>query len=190
MDALLGNNKNIQRRGKNMKAKSVVVVAIVAVIASVAGAQSWTISTHYLTLNQANPSGSTDNVGIAVSYDWRLNPCLTFGVEAVGSWDNPAELYGGGINMKYDLMEYAPLTAYGGAYIDYVHARSLPSRSQGGPGGSTDGFIYGPLVGVKMPLSQRSDVFFQYQYGWIDGGNLRKAFDEANWFVLGFAMRF
>ncbi|MHC4623477.1 MAG: hypothetical protein ACYS4W_06195 [Planctomycetota bacterium] len=168
----------------------VVLVVFVAVMAGVAEADSWSVSTHYLRLNQAQPSGNTDNLGIAVSYDKEMYPNLTLGVEAVGSWDNPAELYGGGINMKYSMGGTGQLVPYGGAYIDYVHARGLPSRAQGGTGGSEEGFIYGPLVGVKMPLSQNSDVFCQYQYGWIDGGTLRRAFDEANWFVIGLTMKF
>jgi hypothetical protein len=181
--------KTAEERRMKMKGKKLLVFSIVFVMCVLAEADSWTISTHYLRLNQANPSGNTDNIGVAVSYDWLLNPCLTFGVEALGSWDNPAELYGGGINMKYNLASEG-LTPYCGGYVDYIHATSLPSKAQGGSGDSEDGYIYGPLVGVKTPLGDNTQLFFQYQYGWIDGSSLRGAFDEANWFILGLEMKF
>ena len=170
--------------------KSIIVISIVMAMAGVAAADSWNISTHYLRLNQANPSGNTDNVGVGVSYDWLLSPNQTFAVEFIGSWDNPAELYGGGINTKHHMGSGEKFDFYCGAYIDYVHARALPSRTQGGPGGSTDGFIYGPLLGFKIPCTENKNFFAQYQYGWIDGGNLSRAFDEANWFTFGIEFKF
>ncbi len=173
-----------------MKAKKPLVFIVVMAMAVSAAADSWTISTHYLRLNEAGPGGNTDNLGVGVSYDWELNPYLTFAVEAFGSWDNPAELYGGGVNMKWHLAPWGQMDIYGGGYADYVYARGLPSVTQGGTGGSEDGLIYGPLVGVRIPLTERTAFFGQYQYGFIDFSTLRRAFDEANWFVFGLEMKF
>ena len=163
---------------------------LMAGLATAAAAESWTISTHYLRLNQANPGGSTDNFGIGVSYDWQVSDEYSFAVEAIGSWDEPAELYGCGVNMKNHMVLSGDIMAYCGGYIDYIYARSLPSKAQGGPGGSEDGFIYGPLIGIKAPIGDNKHCFAQYQYGWVDGGSLRKAFDEANWIIVGIEMRF
>ena len=172
------------------EAKKLITIVLVLAMTGIATADSWTVSTHYLRLNQAKPSGNTDNLGVAVSYDWWLNPHQTFAIEAIGSWDNPAELYGGGFNTKYHLGPWGKFDVYGGLYADYVHARSLPSRTQGGTGGSEDGWIYGPLAGFRVPYSQNTEFFMQYQYGWIDGGTLPRAFDEANWLVFGLEIKF
>ena len=173
-----------------MRTRKLVTIVIVLAMAGITIADSWTMSTHYLALNQAKPSGKTDNIGVGLSYDWCVNPNQTFAVEFIGSWDNPAEVYGGGFNTKWHLTPCGNLDLYTGLYADYVHVRGLPSRAQGGNGGSDDGWIYGPLVGLKIPCSQNLEYFVQYQYGWIDGGDLPGSFDEANWFVLGLEFKF
>lgn len=172
-----------------MKSRTILVLLIVGAMTSVAAADSWTISTHYLRLNQSVPSGNTDNLGVAVSYDWWLSPHQTFALEAVGSWDNPAELYGGGVNTKFHLSPWGQWDIYGGFYADYVHAKGLPKRPVTGITGSEDGWIYGPLVGIRAPMTPSTEFFVQYQYGWIDGNGLPKAFDEANWIIFGFEMK-
>lgn len=173
-----------------MEAKKMVIIAIVLVMTGIATADSWTISGHYLRLNQAQPSGHTDNVGVAVSYDWWLSSNQTFAVEAIGSWDNPAELYGGGVNTKFHLAPWGECDVYGGLYADYVHVRGLPSIAQGGNGGSDNGWIYGPIVGFRTPLATNTEFFVQYRYGWIDGGDLPGSFDEANWLEFGLEFKF
>jgi hypothetical protein len=173
-----------------MKGKTILIVSLTLLMAGVSWGDSWTLSANYLRFNQANPSGSTDNFGAGVSYDWLVNPNTTFAVEGIASWDNPAEVYGGGVNMKYHMGTWGELDVYGGGYADWIYARSLPSSTQGGPGSSKDGLVYGPLVGVKIPLEQNTALFAQYQYGWIDGSNLRDAFDEAQWVVVGLEMAF
>jgi hypothetical protein len=173
-----------------MKNRELFAIVFVLAMTGIATADSWTISGHYLSLNQAQPSGKTDNVGVAVSYDWWLSSNQTFAVEVIGSWDNPAELYGGGVNTKFHLAPWGKFDLYGGLYADYVHVRGLPSISQGGNGGSDDGWIYGPLFGFRVPCSQNLEYFVQYQYGWIDGGDLPGSFDEANWLVFGLEIKF
>jgi hypothetical protein len=167
-----------------MKGKTLLIISCMLLMVGVAFGDSWTISSHYLRLNQATPSGSTDNFGVGVSYDWMLSPNMTFAVEGIGSWDNPAELYGGGVNMKMHMGTWGEFDIYGGGFADYVHARSLPT------GHSEDGFIYGPLAGIRTPLEENVALFCQYQYGWIDGGTLPRAFDEAQMIVVGLEMAF
>ena len=173
-----------------METKKMFIIAIVLAMVGIVTADSWTISTHYLSLNQARPSGKTDNLGVGVSYDWWVTPHQTFAIEFIGSWDNPAEIYGGGFNTKCHWGPWGKFDVYGGLYADYVHVRGLPSRAQGGSGSSDDGWIYGPLVGFRVPCSQNTELFMQYQYGWIDGGDLPGSFDEANWLVFGIETKF
>ncbi|MHC4133218.1 MAG: hypothetical protein ACYSSP_08530 [Planctomycetota bacterium] len=167
-----------------MKGKALLIFICLLLMAGVAFGDSWTISSNYIKLNTAGTGGHTETFGTAVSYDWLLNPNLTFAVEGIGSWDNDAELYGGGVNMKMHMGTWGEFDIYGGGYADYVHARSLPS------GHSEDGFIYGPLVGARTPLNENTSLFAQYQYGFIDGATLRTAFDEAQWVVVGLEMAF
>jgi hypothetical protein len=152
-------------------------------MAGVVLGDSWTISGNYIKLNTV-AGGHTETFGTGVSYDWLLNPNLTFAVEGIGSWDNDAELYGGGVNMKMHMGAWGEFDVYGGGYADYLYAKSLPS------GHSEEGFIYGPLLGARTPLNESTSFFAQYQYGFIDGSSLRKAFDEAQWIVVGLEMAF
>ena len=173
-----------------METKKTIIIAIVLAIAGIATAESWTISTHYLRFNQAKPSGNTDNIGVVVSYDWWLTPYQTFAIEAIGSWDNPAEVYGGGFNTKYHLGPWGKFDVYGGLYADYVHVRGMPGKTSSGRSRSEDGWIYGPSVGMRFPFSLSTEFFAEYRYGWIDGGTLPTAFDEANMFMFGIETKF
>jgi len=173
-----------------MKLKNLFTITIVLAISAAASADSWTISNHYLRLDGTNPSGKTDNVGIMVSYDWLWTPNMTFAVEAIGSWDSDADLYGGGVNTKYHMDPWGACNLYAGLYADYLYVRSLPSSSSTHYDNSECGFIYGPLLGMKMPFSESAQLFFEYRYGWVDGNGLPKAIDEANWFILGFEFSF
>ena len=173
-----------------MKARKMLSIVLVLAMAGIASADSWTISTHYLSLNQAKPSGKTDNVGVMVSYDWLLNPNQTFAVEFIGSWDNPAEIYGGGFNTKYHLGPWGENDLYGGLYANYVHVRNMPGKTSGGRSRSEDGWIYGPLVGLRFPAATNTEVFVEYRYGWIDGGTLPSAFDEASMIMCGLETKF
>ncbi|MHC4265774.1 MAG: hypothetical protein ACYSUK_07565 [Planctomycetota bacterium] len=167
-----------------MKGKTLLIFTCLLLMTGVAFGDSWTISSNYIKLNPAGTGGHTETFGTGVSYDWMLSPNLTFAVEGIGSWDNDAELYGGGVNLKHHLGTWGELDIYQGLYADYVHARSLPS------GHSEEGFIYGPLLGARMPLNESTSLFAQGQYGYIDGATLRRAFDEAVWVVVGLEMAF
>lgn len=173
-----------------MKARKMITIVLVLAMAGIATADSWTISSHYLRLNQAKPSGNTDNVGVMVSYDWLLNPNQTFAVEFIGSWDNPAEIYGGGFNTKYHLGPWGKFDTYFGLYADYVHVKGLPGKTATGRSRSEDGWIYGPVVGMRFPAYENTELFVEYRYGWIDGATLPSAFDEANMIMLGLEIKF
>jgi len=168
-----------------MKGKVFLVVTSLLLMAGVALGDSWTMSTHYLRLNQASPSGNADNFGIGVSYDWMLDQNTTFPVEGIGSWDNDANIYGGGFNMKMHLGSMGETNMYAGAYADLLCASNLYTET-----GNKCGLMWGPLIGMKMPMQENVSLFCQYQYGWIDGGTLRDAFDEAQMVVVGLEMPF
>ncbi len=173
-----------------MEARKLIIIAIVLAVAGIATADSWTISTHYLRLNQSKPSGNTDNVGVMVSYDAWLNPNQTFAVEAIGSWDNPAEIYGGGFNTKWHMAPWGESDLYGGLYADYVHVTGMPGKTSSGNSRSEDGWIYGPMVGLRFPAFTNTELFVEYRYGWIDGATLPSAFDEANMIMFGLEIKF
>lgn len=169
-----------------MRAKSVFAISVIVMFfAGVVYADSWTISTHYLRIDGAEPGGSSDNVGAMVSYDWLLSPNQTFAVEAFGSWDNPIDLYGGGLNTKFHMSPWGEFDIYAGLYGNYAYAASLPS-------GFSDehGFMYGPLAGVRMPVNDSTQLFFEYRYSFIDRSQFREIIDEANWFIFGLEFSF
>lgn len=173
-----------------MRARKTFIIIFVVAMAGIATADSWTLSGNYVQINLARPSGNTDNVGVGLSYDWWLNPKQTFAVEFFGSWDNPAEIYGAGFNTKFHLGPWGAFDVYYGPYADFVCASSLPSKAQGAVGESKDGWMWGPQVGFRVPWTESVEVFGEYRYSNIDGGNLREIFDEANWFIFGVEMRF
>lgn len=166
-----------------------MIVALVVALSTFAFADSWSVGPHYLRLNQAVPGGHSDNYGLNISYDWNLSDMATFGVEGLGSWANDAEIYGLGINLKYNLYRSGSFAMYGGGYIDYLYATEL-QKELPGIGQNEDGFMYGPLFGMKWDISETTSLFAQYRYGWFDGGTIRRAFDESNMIVCGLKVKF
>lgn len=166
-----------------------LIITLVVFLSTFALGGSWNIAPHYLKLNQAVPGGHSDSYGLSLSYDWDIYDMTTFGAEILGSWDNDAELYGFGVNLKHGLYQSGGFTFYLGGYVDYIYATELQKELQG-IGQNEDGFMYGPLLGMKWHISDQTSFFTQYRYGWFDGGTIRRAFDEANMLMLGFEVKF
>ena len=165
-----------------------LTILIVAGLCALSFGNSWSIGPHYLRLNNAEPGGSSDNFGINASYDWDLKETTTFGIEVLGSWASDAEIYGFGINLKYDLYNHEKCGVYAGPYIDYLYATGL-QESAFGVGKNEEGFMWGPLVGMDWDISEGKSLFAEYRYGFFDGGGIRRAFDEANMFMFGLKMK-
>jgi len=100
------------------------------------------------------------------------------GVGEYVSLDNSdVDIYGVGVAGKFHFMPDKQWVPYAGAQFLWA------SADMGG--GSTDGYIYGPLAGVRYEITPTTDLFVEGQYN-LFGGDLDDALDDAWVIMVGF----
>lgn len=100
-------------------------------------------------------------------------------VGGVGTWmsiDNSVDtdIYGLGVFGKFHFMPDKQWVPYAGAQFMWGSADMGDT--------STDGYIYGPLVGVRYELTPTTDLFIEGQYN-LFGGDFDDAFKDM-WMVM------
>ncbi|MDH7599522.1 MAG: outer membrane beta-barrel protein [Sedimentisphaerales bacterium] len=107
----------------------------------------------------------TDNIQVA-------------GVGAYMCLDNTdVDIYGIGVAGKFHFMPDRQWVPYAGGQFMWA------SADMGGA--STDGYIYGPLAGVRYEITPTTDLFVEGQYN-LFGGDLNDALDDAWVIMVGF----
>jgi hypothetical protein len=84
---------------------------------------------------------------------------IQLGASVMGAWIDTAmgdgKLYGVGGTAKYHFMTNNQTVPYVGAQIFWVRLED---------GAGTDGWMWGPLVGLRYELNPYNDLFVEYQY--------------------------
>lgn len=75
----------------------------------------------------------------------------------VGSWSEDYDLYGIGVAGKYHFATGSNVVPYVGALINATFL--APDE-----GDNSNGILYGPVAGVKFFVSEKTNVFAEYQY--------------------------
>jgi len=94
----------------------------------------------------------TDNIRVAGAGMWA----------SLEQGDTDTDLWALGASGKYHFMPANQLVPYAGGQI-------LWASADAGGDDSADGFLWGPLAGVRYELNENNDVFVEFQYHWFTG---------------------
>lgn len=135
------------------------------------GLAGWT------TISGEGSSADTDILFIAARAGYFLTENIQVG--GVGTWmsiDNDADtdIYGLGAFGKFHFMPDKQWVPYAGGQFMWA------SADMGGS--DMDGYMYGPLVGVRYELTPTTDLFVEGQYN-LFGGDLDDTFEDM-WMVM------
>jgi hypothetical protein len=85
---------------------------------------------------------------------------IELGASLIGGWTEDRDVFSIGGNAKYHFMTENTTVPYVGGQLNYAQESNS---------GSTDGMIWGPLVGVKFFVNEKTAVGLEYQYRIYEG---------------------
>lgn len=111
---------------------------------------------------------------------------IQVGAFALGSWesegDDDTDTYGLGIKARYHFMPSNQYVPYVGGQLGW-----LTEKTSGSP--SEDGFMWGPVVGLRYELNAYNDLFVEYQYRMFTG-DLEDNVDHQHGIYVGIVHQF
>jgi outer membrane protein W len=118
----------------------------------------------------------TDNVRVGAAAAWThlgINPPVGSNIDV--------DIWALGGNVKYHFMPTNQWVPYIGAQVFYASADLEDVNA--------DGFLWGPVAGLRYELNANNDFFVEYQYQlWT--GDLGDVLNNGNAFFLGIAHQF
>ncbi len=145
----------------------------------------------YNTFNAVG-GGSLDTTTVAGTLGYFVSDELEIGL--VGSWSDLSvdglglTMWGIGGNLKYHFGTQNTVVPYAGGQFLYEKLEAEASGSWSG-GGSVDGYLYGPLAGLKFFTSDRTFLFLEYQYQ-LYGGDIGDGIDDGHGVYVGISFLF
>jgi len=133
--------------------------------------------------NASYDDGDSDTTTtVAGGLDYFITKEISLGLALSGSWADEVDIYGAGVNGKYHFNTDSNIVPYIGGQFNYDYADFDDE-------GSSDGFMYGPLVGVKLFMTEYTHFFIEYQYQ-LFGGDLDDYMDDVHTIMFGVAFKF
>ena len=106
--------------------------------------------------------GGTDNFfTVMTRLGYFITDNIRVGGTASGTWTEGPDTYSLGAFAAYNFMPSNQLVPYVGGQIGYTWLT--------GDDEDSNGFMYGPLVGVRYELNPTNDLFVEYQFQLFSG---------------------
>jgi hypothetical protein len=105
---------------------------------------------------------------------------IELGLIGMGRWSDTVDVYSAGVNGRYHFMTDSPLVPYLGAFGMFGYAEN---------NGSDNGWIYGPLAGLRFFVNETTNVFVEYQYQLYEG-DLGDNIDNEQLILAGISFKF
>ena len=140
----------------------------------------WTFSGMWEKVNYAGEADSDDTAEANLGVEYFLSKAFSMSLEGIGAWSDDVDLYGVGTRARYHFNTDSDMVPYIGAHISYDYADADVDDG--------DGFIYGPLLGIKFFLNERTNLFVEYQYR-LYGGDLEDVYDESSAVLFGLSFK-
>lgn len=125
--------------------------------------------------------GSEDLVTLALGSGYFHSDEVEVGAQAIASESEDLDLYSLGGNVKYHFTPQLTTIPYVGGQLNYSLCE-LRGRDE-------DGFMYGPVMGVRYFVSESTSIFFEYQYQIYDG-SIDDIVDDAHSLFIGILFKF
>ena len=130
---------------------------------------------------EPNDDDEEDSYSLDVLFGEYATDNVFLGVQGLGAWGDDVDLYGLGLNAQYQFAAHdANVIPYAGGQLNFVCVENSFDE---------DGWMWGPLAGVKMPVNQSTDLFVEYQYQMFDG-DADNLIDDAHAIKAGLAWKF
>lgn len=113
---------------------------------------------------------------------------ISVGPKFVGIWSDYFNLYGFGVDGKYHFNTDSTIVPYVGGQANYVRA-NLKDFGFLDSGSTVSGLMYGPLVGVKMFMTDNTVLFVEYQYNRFTS-DLKDNLKDQHAILFGVAFKF
>lgn len=142
----------------------------------------WTFSGMWQQVKEAE-GGDSVNIALAnLGVEYFLSKAFSMSLEGTGAWTDFADLdlYTVGTRARYHFNTDSDMVPYFGGHASYGYGDS--------DFGDVYGFVYGPLVGIKFFLNERTNLFVEYQYR-IYAGDFDDFLDDSSAVMFGLSFK-
>ena len=129
---------------------------------------------------ESETGGKEDTYGGGLGVSHFYSDTTSAGLQGIGSWSSDVDLYLAGGNLKYHFMPSSCTVPYVGVQANYGYTSNSDS---------SDGFMWGPVAGIKFFMDERTSLFAEYQYQIYDGG-LKDSIDDSDAVLVGLSWKF
>jgi hypothetical protein len=138
---------------------------------------------NYIHVPSSNYAGSSDGYGGGLGIAEFITNEVSVGLQGWLNWSDDGIIGDVGVNAKYHFCPMEEITPYVGAQVGYAFI----TTTSWGP--HADGMLWGPLVGLRCNVADKTSLFVEYQWQTYCG-EVRSYFTESSAIMVGIACGF